>query len=58
MSRVLAGINALRGLTTTLHYALPDLGTGRNPNWEPMGYPGPQSLPALARRIPPHWPTS
>jgi acyl-CoA reductase-like NAD-dependent aldehyde dehydrogenase/choline dehydrogenase-like flavoprotein len=42
----LAGINALRGLTTTLHYALPDLGTGRNANWEAMGYPGPQSAPS------------
>jgi acyl-CoA reductase-like NAD-dependent aldehyde dehydrogenase/choline dehydrogenase-like flavoprotein len=41
----LAGINAIRGLATTLHYALPDLGTGRNPNWEAMGYPGPQSAP-------------
>jgi acyl-CoA reductase-like NAD-dependent aldehyde dehydrogenase/choline dehydrogenase-like flavoprotein len=41
----LAGINAIRGLTTTLHYALPELGTGRNPNWEAMGYPGPQSAP-------------
>ena len=41
----LAGINAIRGLTTTLHYALPDLGTGRNPNWEAMGYPGPRSAP-------------
>ena len=41
----LAGMNAIRGLTTTLHYALPDLGTGRNPNWDAMGYPGPRSAP-------------
>ncbi|MFL5893417.1 MAG: aldehyde dehydrogenase family protein [Solirubrobacterales bacterium] len=41
----LAGMNAVRGLTTTLHYALPDLGTGRNPNWDAMGYPGPRSAP-------------
>src|SRR3954447_20097539 len=41
----LAGMNAVRGLTTTLHYALPDLGTGCNPNWEAMGYPGPRSAP-------------
>ncbi len=34
------------GSTTTLHYALPDLGTGRNPNWDAMGYPGPQLGPA------------
>jgi acyl-CoA reductase-like NAD-dependent aldehyde dehydrogenase/choline dehydrogenase-like flavoprotein len=42
----LAGITALRGLTVTLHYALPDLGTGLNPNWEAMGYPGPRSRPS------------
>jgi acyl-CoA reductase-like NAD-dependent aldehyde dehydrogenase/choline dehydrogenase-like flavoprotein len=41
----LAGINAVRGLATTLHYALPELGTGRNPNWDAMGYPGPRSAP-------------
>ena len=41
----LAGINAVRGLATTLHYALPDLGTGRNANWEAMRYPGPRSAP-------------
>jgi acyl-CoA reductase-like NAD-dependent aldehyde dehydrogenase/choline dehydrogenase-like flavoprotein len=41
----LAGIHALRGLTMTLHYALPDLGTGLNPNWVAMGYPGPQAVP-------------
>jgi len=41
----LAGMNAIRGLATTLHYALPELGTGRNPNWDAIGYPGPQSAP-------------
>ncbi len=41
----LAGIHALKGLTLTLHYALPDLGTGRNANWEAIGYPGPRSAP-------------
>jgi acyl-CoA reductase-like NAD-dependent aldehyde dehydrogenase/choline dehydrogenase-like flavoprotein len=41
----LAGIAAIRGLTTSLHYGLPDLGTGRNPNWAAMGYPGPRSAP-------------
>ncbi|HEX2435071.1 MAG TPA: aldehyde dehydrogenase family protein [Solirubrobacterales bacterium] len=41
----LAGIHALKGLTMTLHYALPDLGTGRNPNWAAIGYPGPVSAP-------------
>jgi acyl-CoA reductase-like NAD-dependent aldehyde dehydrogenase/choline dehydrogenase-like flavoprotein len=41
----LAGMTALRGLTFTLFYALPDLGTGRNPNWDAIGYPGPQRVP-------------
>jgi acyl-CoA reductase-like NAD-dependent aldehyde dehydrogenase/choline dehydrogenase-like flavoprotein len=43
--QTLAGVHALCGLTMTLHYALPDLGTGRNPNWEAIGYPGPRALP-------------
>ena len=37
------GSTTLRGLAATLFYALPDLGTGRNPNWAAIGYPGPQS---------------
>ena len=41
----LAGIHALRGLTLSLFYALPDLGTGRNPSWDAIGYPGPQRQP-------------
>ncbi len=41
----LAGIVSLRGLTTSLYYGLPDLGTGRNPNWDAIGYPGPRSAP-------------
>jgi acyl-CoA reductase-like NAD-dependent aldehyde dehydrogenase/choline dehydrogenase-like flavoprotein len=45
----LAGIHAIKGLTMTLHYALPDLGTGRNPNWDAIGYPGP---PAVPRQVP------
>ena len=42
----LAGVTALRGVTMTLQYALPDLGTGLNPNWAAMGYPGPLAPPA------------
>jgi acyl-CoA reductase-like NAD-dependent aldehyde dehydrogenase/choline dehydrogenase-like flavoprotein len=42
----LAGISTLRGLTLSLFYVLPDLGTGRNPSWDALGYPGPQALPA------------
>ncbi len=41
----LAGISALRGLTLLLFYAVPDPNTGRNPNWEALGYPGPRSVP-------------
>ena len=36
---------SIRGLTTSLYYGLPDLGTGRNPNWDAIGYPGPRSAP-------------
>ena len=41
----LAGISALRGLTMLLFYALPDEQTGRNANWEAIGYPGPRAVP-------------
>jgi acyl-CoA reductase-like NAD-dependent aldehyde dehydrogenase/choline dehydrogenase-like flavoprotein len=44
----LAGIHALRGLTLSLFYVLPDLGTGRNPNWDAIGYPGPRRRPPQA----------
>ena len=42
----LAGISALRGLTLSIFYALPELGTGRNPSWDAIGYPGRRRLPA------------
>ncbi len=29
----------------SLHYVLPDLGTGLNANWPALGYPGPQRVP-------------
>jgi choline dehydrogenase-like flavoprotein len=41
----LAGVHAFQGLTLMLFYALPDPRTGRNPNWEAIGYPGPRSAP-------------
>lgn len=41
----LAGVSAFRGLTFLLFYALPDPATGRNPNWDAIGYPGPRSAP-------------
>ena len=48
----LAGITTLRSLVLSLFYSLPDLGTGVNPNWPAMGYPGPQALPKEAAERP------
>ena len=45
------GVDALRNAALSLHYALPDLGTGINPNWPGMGYPGPQALPKPASEV-------
>jgi hypothetical protein len=42
----LAGLHGLKGLTLMLFYAGPDPETGRNPNWDAVGYPGPRSAPA------------
>jgi choline dehydrogenase-like flavoprotein len=36
------GVRQLRGMTFLFFYALPDE-SGRNPNWEAIGYPGPLS---------------
>ena len=50
----LAGISAFRSLTLLLFYALPDPATGRNPNWDAIGYPGPRSAPpAVPKQITP-----
>ncbi len=46
----LAGIATLRNLCLSIFYALPDLGTGRNPNWDAIGYPGPQTLPRAVEK--------
>jgi choline dehydrogenase-like flavoprotein len=48
----LAGITTLRGLCNSLFYGLPDLGTGRNPNWDAMDYPGPIAPPPADRERP------
>src|SRR4051812_24123180 len=40
-----AGIQALMNMTLFLAYGMPDPQTGRNPNWEVFGYPGPTSQP-------------
>ncbi len=41
----LAGLTTLRAIGKTIFYAMPDLGTGRNPTWDAIGYPGPISAP-------------
>ena len=48
----LAGLGSLKGLTHLLFYALPDPATGRNPNWEAIGYPGPRAAPPSADQAP------
>src|SRR3954447_6157946 len=40
-----AGVGALTSLTIFLHYGMPDPQTGKNPNWETFGYPGPLMAP-------------
>src|SRR3954449_940802 len=40
-----AGVGALTGLTIFLYYGMPDPTTGKNPNWETFGYPGPLRQP-------------
>src|SRR3954464_1507233 len=39
--RAPAGAAGLPGRTLFLHYGAPDPQTGKNPNWESFGYPGP-----------------
>ena len=43
--RAAAGVAALIGMTLFLTYGAPDPETGKNPNWETFGYPGPASAP-------------
>jgi hypothetical protein len=38
------GLHALRGMTLLFFYGLPDE-AGSNPNWDAVGYPGPNSAP-------------
>ena len=45
------GLHALKGLTLMFFYALPDE-QGLNPNWEALGYPGPNSAPPPAAEAP------
>ena len=48
----LAGIATLRGICGSLFYGLPDLGTGRNVNWDAIGFPGPLAPPPADRERP------
>ena len=48
----LAGISTLRAIAGTIFYALPDLGTGRNLNWDAIGFPGPAAAPPADRERP------
>jgi choline dehydrogenase-like flavoprotein len=41
----LAGMMIFKSLTLMFFCGIPDAATGRNPNWEVMGYPGPLSAP-------------
>jgi len=48
----LAGLSGLRALTFLLFYGIPDPATGRNPNWEAIGYPGPRAVPPTPEEAP------
>jgi len=48
----LAGIVTLRAIAGSVFYAAPDPVTGRNRNWETIGYPGPASAPPTDRERP------
>ena len=48
----LAGIATLRGICGSIFYGLPDLGTGRNVNWDAIGFPGPLAPPPADRERP------
>jgi choline dehydrogenase-like flavoprotein len=47
----LHGMHALKALAFLFFYGLPDE-LGRNPNWEPIGYPGPVSAPPSPEEAP------
>jgi acyl-CoA reductase-like NAD-dependent aldehyde dehydrogenase/choline dehydrogenase-like flavoprotein len=45
----LTGLSTFFGLAGSIFYGMPDLGTGRNPNWDAIGYPGPTVPPPVDR---------
>src|SRR4029453_6914594 len=45
------GLHQLKALTLLFFYALPD-DAGSNPNWEAIGYPGPNSPPPSPAEAP------
>ncbi len=48
----LDGVATFLGIAGSLFYGLPDLGTGRNPNWDAIGFPGPIAPPPVDRERP------
>ncbi len=48
----LDGVATFLGICGSLFYGLPDLGTGRNANWDAMGFPGPIAPPPVDRERP------
>src|SRR2546426_8089836 len=45
-----AGVSGLVGLTLFIAYGAPDPSTGKNPNWDEFGYPGPIGTPTPATK--------
>jgi choline dehydrogenase-like flavoprotein len=50
-AEALHGLHSLKALAFLFFYGLPDE-LGRNPNWEPIGYPGPISAPPSPEEAP------
>jgi len=48
----LAGIATLRAIAGSIFYAAPDPATGRNPNWDAIGFPGPIATPPADHEAP------
>ena len=46
----LGGIVTFRALTLMMYIGMPDA-SGKNPAWEPLGYPGPLSVPPPAPKV-------